>query len=190
MRRRGRIEPRRIIFIGVEGPSERALVQFLAHCCDEAGLHLHLQVKPATGGDTFAVVEEAKRHLERHPARKEIRRRLVLLDRDRLDQDVNAGRDPRTLARKVDIELVFQEPNIEGLLLRLHPRRAHRRVSARDALGELRKVWPDYRKPPTTHQLKQRFSVSDIRRAARHDRELKKLLTVLGLLVRQPNSSR
>ena len=79
------------------------------------------------------------------------------------------------------MELVFQQPNLEGLLLRLHPGQDRRRVSARDALAELRKVWPDYRKPPTAYQLKQRFSVSDLRRAARHDEELKKLLTVVGL---------
>ena len=56
-----------------------------------------------------------------------------------------------------------------------------RRVSARDASAELRKVWPDYRKPPTAIQLNQRFSDSDLRRAARYDGELGKLLGILGL---------
>ena len=182
MRRRSRIEPRRIIFIGVEGPSERAFVQFLAHCCDDAGLHLHLDVKTATGGDTLAVVEEARRRLERHPARKEIKKRLVLLDRDRLDQDIEAGRDPRPLASKGNIALVFQEPKLEGLLLRLYPGMERKSVSAHNAEAELQKVWPDYRKPPTVHQLKRRFSVSDLQRAAMHDGELEKLLRVLGLL--------
>ena len=181
MRRRSRIEPRKIIFIGTEGPSERAFARFLARCCDGAGLHLHLEVKPATGGDTLAVVEEAKRRLDRHPARKEIKARLVLLDRDRLDQDVDAGRNPRALALKENIELVFQEPNLEGLLLRLHRGMEQRRVSGRDALAKLRSVWPDYQKPPTAFQLNQRFSVSDLRRAARYDGELGKLLGVLGL---------
>ena len=181
MRRRSRIEPRQIIFIGVEGPSERAFGQFLARCCDDAGLHLHLEVKPATGGDTMAVVEETKHRLERHPIRKEIKTRLVLLDRDRLDQDINAGRDPHVLASKGNIELVFQEPNLERLLLRLHRGMERRRVSARDASAELRKVWPDYRKPPTAIQLNQRFSDSDLRRAARYDGELGKLLGILGL---------
>ena len=181
MRRRSRIEPRQIIFIGVEGPSERGFGQFLASCCDDASLHLHLDIKPATGGDSVAIVDEAKRRLERHPARKEIKRRLVLLDRDRLDQDVKSGRDPRALARKASMELVFQQPNLEGLLLRLHPGQERRRVSARDTLAELRKVWPDYRKPPTAYQLKQRFSVSDLRRAAQHDSELRELLILVGL---------
>ena len=181
MRRRSRIEPRQIIFIGVEGPSERAFVRFLAHCCDNAGLHLHLEAKPATGGDTLAVVEEAKRRLERHPARKEIMKRLVLLDRDRLDQDLTAGRDPRVLAQKAGMELVFQQPNLEGLLLRLHPGQERRRVAPQDAMKELRKLWPEYRKPPTANRLRQRFDLSALRRAAEHDSELRKLLIVVGL---------
>lgn len=114
MRRRSRIEPRRIIFIGVEGPSERAFVQLLARCCDDAELHLHLEAKPATGGDTLAIVEEAYRRLERHPARKEIKTRIVLLDRDRLEQDLKSGRDARAFASKRKIEIVFQEPDWRG----------------------------------------------------------------------------
>lgn len=190
MRRRSRIEPRRIIFIGVEGPSERSFVQLLARCCDDAELHLHLEAKPATGGDTLAIVEEANRRLERHPARKEIKTRIVLLDRDRLEQDLKAGRDARAFASKRKIEIVFQEPNLEGLLLRLHPGQEHRRVSTHDALAELRKVWPEYRKPPTAYQLRQRFAVSDLRRAARHDRELRKLLIAIGLEAARPDEVR
>ena len=190
MRRRSRIEPRQIIFIGVEGPSERALVQFLARCCDDEELHLHLEAKPATGGDTLAIVEEAKRRLERHPARMEIKTKLVLLDRDRLDQDVEAGRDPRPLALKGNITLVFQDPNVEGLLLRLHPGQAQRRVAPQDAERELRKRWPEYRKPPTAAQLIQRFSLSDLRRAARHDGELRKLLIAVGLEAARPDEVR
>ena len=181
MRRRSRIEPRQIIFIGVEGPSERAFVRFLAHCCDIAGLHLHLEAKPATGGDTLAVVEEAKRRLERHPARKEIKKRLVLLDRDRLDQDLKAGRDACALASKWKFEIIFQDPNLEGLLLRLHPGQERRRVAPQDAMKELRKLWPEYRKPPTANRLRQRFDLSTLRRAAEHDSELRKLLIVVGL---------
>ena len=181
MRRRSRVEPRHIIFIGVEGQSERGFGQFLASCCDDAGLHLHLDIKPANGGDSVAVVEDAKRRLERHPAQKEIKKRLVLLDRDRLDQDLKAGRDACALASKWKIEIIFQDPNLEGLLLRLHPGQERRRVAPQDAMKELRKLWPEYRKPPTANRLRQRFDLSALRRAAEHDSELRKLLIVVGL---------
>lgn len=190
MRRLSRIEPRRIVFIGVEGPSERAFGQFLDFCCETEGLNLHLDIKPGNGGDSLAVVEEAKRRLKRHPARKEIKERLVLLDRDRLDQDIRAGRDPREAASKENIELIFQEPNLEGLLLRLHPGQERRRVPPADTIKELRKAWPEYRKPPTANQLKRRFILSALRRAARHDGELRRLLIVLGLEDSRPDGAR
>ena len=100
MRRSRRVPPRTIIFIGCEGKSERALVRFLAHLCEEAGLHLHLDARPGNGEDSVSVVREARRHLEKHPDRKSIRDSFVLLDRDRIDQDVKAGRDAAAAASR------------------------------------------------------------------------------------------
>ena len=104
MRRRVQVESRRVIFIGVEGKSERAFARFLARCCEEAGLHLHLDVKSGSGGDSLSVVQEFGRRLERHPGRRELKDKVVLLDRDRIDQDVRAGRDARVLASKLSID--------------------------------------------------------------------------------------
>ena len=179
MRRRS-VEPRRVIFIGVEGKSDQAFVRFLGHCCEEAGLHLHLEVKPGNGGDSVAVVEEAARHLKRS-GKSNISDRLVLLDRDRIKQDLQAGRDAQAVASKAKLEIIFQEPNLEGLLIRLHPGQENRRIAADNAITELKKVWPEYSKPPTADQLSQRFTLSDVQRAAQHDSELQRLLEVLGL---------
>ena len=181
MRRRRSVEPRRVIFIGVEGESDRAFAQFLQRCCEREGRHLHLIIKPGNGGDSVSVVEEAGRHLTRHSARRHIGDRLVLLDRDRIEKDLKAGRDARAAASGWNLKMLFQDPNLEGLLFRLHPGREQRRIMAGDAMAELRKVWPEYRKPPTADQLSGRFTLSDVRRAARHDRELQKLLEILGL---------
>ena len=169
MRRLRRIERRRAIYIGVEGDSDRALVGFLQWCCDEAGLHVYLYIRPGTGGDSYAIVEHARRRLERHAGRNEFRHRLVLLDRDRVKQDRLAGRDAPALAAKAGFEIIYQEPNLEGLLVRLHGNQEQRRVAAASAEEELRRLWPEYRKPPTVDQLKQRFKLADVRRAAQYD---------------------
>ena len=181
MRGRRSVKPRRVIFIGVEGESERAFVRFLQRCCEKEGRHLSLIIKPGSGGDSVSVVEEAYRHVARHPAGRNIGSRLVLLDRDRIEQDMKAGRNARVAADGRNLEIVFQDPNLEGLMLRLHPGHERRTIMANDATGELRKVWPEYRKPPTADQLSRRFTLSDLRRAARHDNELQRLLEVLGL---------
>ncbi len=56
-----------------------------------------------------------------------------------------------------------------------------RRRSIEPRMAELRKVWPEYSKPPTADQLSKRFALSDVQRAAQHDSELQRLLKVLGL---------
>ena len=163
--RRYRIEPRRVIFIGVEGPSDRAFVRFLQDCCDEKGLHLHLNTKSADGGDSVVVVEEAARYLNRHSGKRDIKDRLVLLDSDRIRQDKQAGRDAQSVAAKENLELIFQDPDLEGLLLRLHEGHESRKI-VNNAETELRKVWPQYSKRQlTADQLRQRFTLSDLQRA-------------------------
>ena len=181
MRRRRSVKPRRVIFIGVEGESDRAFAQFLQRCCEEEGRHLHLMVKQGGGGDSVTVVEEAGRHLTRHSEKRGIRDKLVLLDRDRIEQDLKAGRDAQAVASRLKLTIIFQAPNLEGLLFRLHQGHERRRITAGDAMTELLKVWPEYRKPPTADQLSRRFTLSDVRRAARHDEELRQLLEILGL---------
>ena len=181
MRRRRPVKRRRVIFIGVEGESDRAFARFLQLCCDGEDRHLHLMIKPGGGGDSFSVVEEAHRHLERHPAKRNISDKLVLLDRDRIEQDLRAGRDAQAAASRWNLKILFQDPNLEGLLFRLHPGHEQRRIMAGDAMAELRKVWPEYSKRLTADQLSRRFTLSDVRRAARHDKELRKLLEILGL---------
>ena len=181
MRRRRSVEPRRAIFIGVEGESDRAFVRFLQRCCEEEGQRLNLLVKPGGGGDSVSVVEEAGRHLARHSAKRDIRDKLVLLDRDRIPQDLKAGRDAQAAAAGWNLKILFQDPNLEGLLFRLHQGHERRRTTAGDSMTVLRKVWPEYRKPPTADQLSRRFTLSDVRRAARYDKELRQLLEILGL---------
>ena len=183
-RRTKPVEPRRVIFIGVEGKSDLAFTRFLQSCCDEEGLHLHLKVTKGSGGDSVSVVREADRYLKMHPGRGDISHSLVLLDRDRYPQDVQAGRDPQALASKAKLEIIFQNPNLEGLLLRLHQGHESRIIAADDSMAELRKVWPEYGKSQsllTADELKRRFTVSDLRRAASYDQELRRLLDVLGL---------
>lgn len=182
MRRRPGIEPRRVIFIGVEGKSDRAFVQFLQRWCDARGLHVHLNVSQGSGGDSVAVVQEAGRRLKRHPGQRGIKHRLVLVDSDRIEEDRRANRDAFEEARRWGLQIILQQPNLEGLLLRLHAGQEQRSIRPDDAMTELRKQWPDYAKGSlSADRLRRRFSLSDVQRAAVQDDQLRKLLEILGL---------
>ena len=144
---------------------------------------MYLDASPCSGGDSLEVVSETARRLRRHPDRREIAARLVLLDSDRMQADQDARRDAQVEAERRGLEAVLIEPNLEGLLVRLHEGYEARRVPARDAEKQLRKLWSSYSKSSLTgDRLRQRFSLGDLERAARHDKELRKLLNVLGLL--------
>lgn len=46
----------------------------------------------------------------------------------------------------------------------------------------LRKVWPDYQKPVDAQTLADKYSLHDLLRLAKVDFELKKLLSIIGLI--------
>lgn len=176
------VKPRRVIFIGVEGRSDRAFAQFLRRCCDKEGRHLHVAIKTGHGGDSVDVVKETTRHLTRHPDKRDISAKLVLPDGDRIEQDRQAGRDAQAVASESGLKIIFQNPNLEELLPRLHQGHENRQIAAGDSTTELCKVWPEYSKSSlTADQLTGRFDVSDVQRAARHDDDLRTLLDILGL---------
>jgi len=107
---------------------------------------------------------------------------LVLLDSDRIEADQAAGRDAWAAASKWGLEVRLMTPNLEGLLIRLHAGHEARSITARHAERQLRALWPDYHKGSLrAEQLTRRFSVTDLRRGARFDEGLRKLLEILGL---------
>ena len=157
--RRRSVPPRRSFFIAGEGQSERPFARFLQHLCDETGLHVHLDIRPQDGGGSAAVIEQAGRWLKRNRSRREYRARLVLLDRDRVVEDPQEGDKAEKAAKRYGFEIVFQDPNLEGLLVRLHRGQEQRKIRASDSASELRKIWSEYQKPSTAEQLRQRFTL-------------------------------
>ena len=149
--------------------------------CDEAGLHIHLRVETANGGDSLKIVQETVRSLRKRSGKREIKDGVVLLDADRIAQDLRAGKDAAAAAARSGFELILMTPNLEGLLLRLHPDREQSKPDAKRAERELRRLWHDYTKPPDVRQLKLRFQLPDLQRAAKHDDQLRTLLGIIGL---------
>ena len=106
---------------------------------------------------------------------------IVLLDADRLEGDLASGRDPVSAVRQEDVELVYLRPNLEGLLVRLHPGYENHSLRMINALVTLKSIWPNYRKPISADALDGRFVLQDLQRAAKFDNDLELLLGILGL---------
>ena len=180
MPRRPAVAPRNVVFVGVEGKSDQAFARFLERCLDKDGMHLHLDIKQGGGGDTLAVVKTAIHYLKRRGSGKDYYRKIVLLDKDRIGEDKRHDRDASTEAKKHGLEIIFQDPNLEGLLLRMHPGNERKEYQPQETERKLRKVWPDYGKSKLSASLlREHFTTTDLRRAAKHDRQLKRLITIL-----------
>ena len=123
-------------------------MRFLQQCCTEAALNVHLRSWEGSGGDSLSVVRDMSRYLRRQQFTPEVETKLVLVDEDRIDEDYRNGRDARAFARQSGIGIVLQTPNLEGVLLRLHPDNEQRAVSANDAERELKRVWQSYESRP------------------------------------------
>jgi hypothetical protein len=101
----------------------------------------------------------------------------VFLDEDRRTFD---GPAAEVLARREGMHLVWQTPNIEGLLLRLFSGQENRQPPADQTSRELARCWPNYKKNEiSAADLRERFSLRDLQRAAQFDNNLLMLLRKL-----------
>ena len=171
--------------MGAEGESEQSFAAWLQGLCDGEGRHLHLDIVVAGAGSSVGTVETcAGRCHERSRKHGPYRACLVLLDCDRLADKRQNEADPRPIAGKAGIELVFLKPNLEGVLVRLHKgQQARRLATAKGAERALKRLWPEYRKPASAAALRERFDLDRLRRAAGHDADLRRLAELLGLMV-------
>ncbi len=176
------IKKRKRIFVGTEGESEKALVKWLQMLCDNAGAWVHLTCVAAQGGDCLSVVEYCyKQYQEKTRKQGRFIGQLILLDTDRLESDIRAGRGPASFEGGVNFELVFLKPNIEGFYYRLHEGYENKAPSVHRTDRELIKIWPEYKKNTPSIDLDSKFTVEDVKRVANVDSDILKLVNILGL---------
>jgi hypothetical protein len=75
-----------------------------------------------------------------------------------------------------------QNPNHEGLLLRMMPGNERENTDAASAETRLKSLWPSYRKPMSAQELRRKFSLDDLLRVASLDKDLQTLLKKIGLM--------
>ncbi len=183
MAQRRPVPKRKRFFIGAEGESERSLARWLKQLCDEADLHVHLDIVVCGGGDSLAIVKHSvNQYRQRTKLYGRFLAGLIILDDDRIEEDKLHDRNPLTGLDNEDLRLVYLIPNLEGLLLRLHPGYESKFVLAHEAGRALRKQWPQYDKPASAMTLGHRFKLQNLQLVARQDTNIRLVLETLGLL--------
>ena len=171
---------RRRILIAGEGQSERSLMAWLQNLCLQREHRVHFAFVDSGGVDSLEVVRLSIR--ARRKQANTLRRCdecLALLDSDRLIEDTKKQRDAIAHARRNCVHAILVQPNLEGLLIRLHKGQGNRQVPVEAVTRELKKLWPEYRKPATAMELASRFAIKDLIRTARHDDAIQELLQLM-----------
>ena len=168
-------------FLAVEGESEQSLVRWL-QTLSEKELHIHLDAVPLGGGGFKSMLEKAVRLHKRHCRIGVYKDRFLLVDGDRAGQGDWSVEKLRREAARHNFIVCVQNPNHEGLLLRMMRGIEREIVDAKSAKAKLKSRWPSYEKPMNAHALGRQFSLDDLLRVAKVDTDLETLLRKIGLM--------
>jgi hypothetical protein len=177
------IPQRKRIFIASEGESEQSFVKWLQQLSDQQELHIHLDCQTLEGGGYKTMLERSVRERKRKE-RYRAKFSILLVDSDRAER----GDDGWTLSRleqqasNQNIKICVQNPNLEGILLRMLPNNERLQPIGAKAHSQLCQAWPDYQKPVDARTLAAKFCLDDLLRVAKVDAQLCWLLTTIGLI--------
>jgi hypothetical protein len=169
-------------FISGEGESEQSFIKFLGMLCEQQGMHLHLDCQVLGGGGYQVQLENTIFYRARND-RVSAKATLLIVDSDRSER----GDDSWTIeqlkheASKENIVVCVQQPNFEGLLVRLLSAKTSAHISVSSGKSQLARLWPDYDKPASARMLVGKLTLADLLRVAKMDSELGKLLSIIGL---------
>ena len=185
MRSRPTLRPqRKPIFVGCEGQSESsyvALIQDFA-MVQALPIHLHNVVLAPGAGDPLARVQRAIVEIKKLTTNREKPKlSFVLLDEDQAIRDPDRAMMAGQSAERNGIELIWQRPCFEALLLRHFPNHENRRPHDSAAAKQtLERLWPDYRKGMPRSSLAMKIEWEWIVRASRVEPDLNRFLGQLG----------
>lgn len=176
------IKRRTRFFVAVEGESEQSFLAWL-QVLAQGERHIHLDDVLLGGGGYKSMLEKAvRRHARAVKISGAYKDRFLMVDADRAKQGDWSIERLRAEAAKHHFTVCVQNPNHEGLLLRMMPGMERDFSDAAAAETRLKSRWPNYQKPMNAHALGRQFSVDDLRRVARVDADWGNFLRIIGLL--------
>lgn len=180
-----KIHIRSRIFIAVEGEGERAFVKLLQEFSDNLGLSLSLDAHVLNGGGYKKMLNSAIKKMRKvNKLKNPAKLAIIIVDSDRSENnDDQWSMDKlKQEVSKNGFFLFAQNPNQEGLLIKLFPDNENKKIPKNHINTELRKIWPDYKKPINFYKLKDKFSLEDLTRVSSVDAGLKELMIKIGLI--------
>lgn len=172
------------IFVGCEGESEQAYVVCLNKLADTHGHPVHLQAEILRRGDPLTRIQQAVQKIRLQEDRRgAFAHRFALLDFDQVERDIPRLLQTEALARASEIHIIWQRPAHEGLLLKHFTEFDHRNpATTAEAVEQLRRAWPNYRKGLPGARYSSALGLEQIRRAGGHIDGLSTLLRVIALI--------
>ena len=175
-------KPRKRIFLGSEGISERNYGQFLKFIADNHNLQIHIDCNYVTGGgDPLKVVQESIRLMKRNSRNHgDYLVKAIMLDSDKLGRSTDRDNKIPPLVVGHDMKLIYSDPNFEAFLLRHFPGCENKKPPAKTAISELKKAWPDYYKGIDARSIYKQLGKDGLMRACTVEDSLRDFLTVIG----------
>ena len=111
----GRRKPRKRIFLGAEGNSERNYGRYLKLIADKHDLSIHIDCDYVTGGgDPLKIVQESIKLIKRNSRNHgEYLVKAIMLDSDKLGRSPDRDNNIRPLAADGHIKLIYSRPNLK-----------------------------------------------------------------------------
>ena len=175
-------KPRKRVFLGSEGTSERNYGQYLRLIADSHNLQIHIDCNYVTGGgDPLKVVQESINLMKRNSRNHgDYLVKAIMLDSDKLGRSVDRDNKIKPLVTGSDIKLIYSTPNFEAFLLRHFLGCENKRPPADTALSELKKVWPVYFKGIDARSIYKQLSEGGLIRACTVEGSLRDFLISIG----------
>lgn len=182
---RENIPERTRIFVGCEGGSEHGYSTFLAKLTQDLGLRVFVDPHILKEGDPLSRIEKAQKIIEQQEGKRgSYQRKFAFLDTDQRERDPDRARQAVVLAGQLDITIIWQEPDHEGLVLQhfpAAPRRAPRTKA--DSMRGLHRFWAHYEKNSTALQYRGHLDEAAVLVAAGRVASLRTLCVAAQLII-------
>jgi len=178
--------PRRRVFLGCEGESERSYGSLLRRLLEaqRQDVHLDAVLLGSGGGDPLALVERAQRLIKDARRKRETYEiHAILLDADKLGEVPNRDAPLYKIAESLNLRLIWQTPCHEALLLRhLAGCRSLQPATTKLAEMELKRHWPGYYKGMSAIRLAERIGTGEVQQARQVEEALAGFLYDIGFV--------